>query len=104
MQALETTTKKFANLITTALGSWADQLFVMRPEGLIFFNWEPLCKLEVEPGGRCTVGWEPKLADLCELDQAGIVASLCAEALAAAEAGKGMSALKARAAKARWSL
>ena len=103
-QALETTTKRLSNLLNTALGEWSDQLFTMRPEGLIFYNWEPLCQVKVAPGGQCTVGWEPKLADYCCIEQASIVATLCSETLAAAEAGKGMAALRARAAKARWSV
>jgi len=103
-QALETTTKRLSNILTASLGEWADQLFTMRPEGLIFYNWEPLCKVEVAPGGLCTVGWEPRLADFCMIRQAEVVAQLCSETLAAAEAGKGMGALRARAAKARWCL
>ena len=103
-QALEMTTKRLSNLLTTALGEWSDQLFTMRPEGLIFYNWEPLCQVKVAPGGLCTVGWEPELADYCCIEQASVVATLCSETLAAAEAGKGMAALRARAAKARWSI
>jgi len=76
----------------------------MRSEGLLFYNWEPLAKVEVEDGGRVTVGWNPSVADPLQLSQPGIVKALSAEAKAAAESGKGASALRARAAHAQWQL
>ena len=105
VQALEVTTKRFSAILAAEVGaSWAEGLYTMRSEGLVFFNWEPLAKVEVEEGGKVTVGWNPAVADLLRLDQSGIVKALTAEAKAAAEAGKGAGALRARAAHAQWQL
>ena len=105
VQALEVTTKRFSAILAAEIGAaWAEGLYTMRSEGLVFFNWEPLAKVEVEEGGKVTVGWNPAVADLLRLNQANIVKALSAEAKAAAEAGKGAAALRARVAHARWQL
>ena len=103
-QSLEVTTKRMAALVSSALGTWSEWLFTMRPEGLLFFDWQPLAQIRVQEGGKVTVGWNPIVADTCGLDQAAIVAALSAEVKSAAEAGKGMSVLKARAAHVQWRL
>ena len=84
--------------------SRAEGLYTMRSEGLLFFDLEPLAKVEVEEGGRVSVGWNPVVADTLQLDQAGIVKALSAEAKAAAEHGKGAGVLRARAAQNQWQL
>ena len=101
-QSLEVTTKRMSSLVAAALGSWSEYLFTMRPEGLLFVDWQPLAQIRVQEGGKVTVGWNPIVADACALDQAALVASLSAEVKSAAEAGKGMRSLKARAAHVQW--
>ena len=105
IQALEVTTKRFAAILAAEVGTArAEGFYTMRSEGLVFFDLEPLAKVEVEEGGRVTVGWNPSVADSLRLDQPGIVKALSAEAKAAADAGKGAGVLRARAAQTQWQL
>ena len=72
-QVLEVTSKKFSLLIAAALADdRADDLFTLRAEGLVFYQWSLLAKLEVAEGGAVTVGWCPEIADPLGIDLSGI--------------------------------
>ena len=67
--ATEVLTKRLHGLIQDQLGQPTRALHMLKPEGLVTYQWKPLAKVTANADGSAVCQWNPVVADKLQIDR-----------------------------------